>query len=176
MNGSGPVLRDIHLPPAAWWPLAPGWWIVAALVLLLIGCAAWLLWRHARRRTRRAALREVDALATAYARDGDDVRLADGASRLLRRVARVVDAGAASLAGDAWRGFVLQYARDPATREPLERLLEARFVASPSLEGPALLRALRAWCARALDGRRRRAERGADRRIVAAVPNQEAAS
>lgn len=29
-------LRDIHLPQAVhWWPPAPGWWIVAALVLAL---------------------------------------------------------------------------------------------------------------------------------------------
>ena len=26
-------LRDLHLPEAiGWWPLAPGWWVVIALV------------------------------------------------------------------------------------------------------------------------------------------------
>ena len=30
-------LRDIHLPEAIfWWPLAPGWWILAGATLLFI--------------------------------------------------------------------------------------------------------------------------------------------
>lgn len=29
-------LRDIHQPePVSWWPLAPGWWIIIALVILI---------------------------------------------------------------------------------------------------------------------------------------------
>src|SRR6185312_9170830 len=46
---TGPVLRDIHLPPAPpWWPPAPGWWLLAALVLLGCIALAWL-WRRQRR-------------------------------------------------------------------------------------------------------------------------------
>lgn len=180
MNASGPVLRDIQLPPAAWWPPAPGWWIVAALVLLAVGLAAWLLWRHGRQRLRRAALREVDMLAAAYTRDGDDAKLADGASRLLRRVARVVEADAASQSGETWRGFLHRYARDAATREALDRLVATRYVAQPTLDVPALLAALRAWCGDALRHRPPHAgERSDARRGIVATPGvqkEEAAS
>lgn len=43
-------LRDIHLPQAVhWWPPAPGWWIVAALVLALtIWLSRYLLARYRR--------------------------------------------------------------------------------------------------------------------------------
>lgn len=157
MNGNGPELRDIHLPPAAWWPPAPGWWIVVALVLLAAGGVAWLSWRRARGGVRRAALREIDALAAAHDRNGDDTMFADRASRLLRRVARVVDPGAASLAGERWRAFLHQYARDAETRASLDRLLEARYLARPALDVPAVVAALRAWCGNAFAGRRRRA-------------------
>lgn len=47
-------LRDIHLPQAVhWWPPAPGWWIVAALVLAL---TIWLV-RYLQRRYRRQYFR-----------------------------------------------------------------------------------------------------------------------
>lgn len=152
MNAGGPVLRDIHLPPAAWWPPAPGWWIVAALVVLASCATAWLLWRRARQRPCRAALREIDSLEAAYVRDGDAVRLADGASRLLRRVACLVEPGAASLAGDAWRVFLHRHAPNEATQAALDRLVAARYVAHPALDAPALFAALRAWCRGALRG------------------------
>ncbi len=55
-------LRDIHLPaPVSWWPLAPGWYILIVLALLL---GTWLLWRiHKRKQQQRfqhAILAEFD--------------------------------------------------------------------------------------------------------------------
>lgn len=42
-------LKDVHSPaPISWWPLAPGWYIVAALVLALCVFIYWL-W-HKRQR------------------------------------------------------------------------------------------------------------------------------
>lgn len=152
MNGDGPVLRDIHVPAAAWWPPAPGWWILAALVVLVCGTIAWLLWRRARLRARRAALGEIDALEAAFARDGDAARLADGASRLLRRVACLVEPAAASLAGEAWRDFLHRHARRDATRVALDRLSATRYVARPELDAAELAAALRAWCRDTLRG------------------------
>lgn len=153
MNAGGPLLRDIHLPSAAWWPLAPGWWIVVALVLLVACVVTWLLWRRTRQRPLRAALREIDAIEAAHARGGDIGQLADGVSRLLRRVAYKIDPAAASQFGDAWRLFLSRYARDEVTHEALSRLVEARYQAHPVLDAPALLAALRAWCREALRGR-----------------------
>lgn len=167
MNVDGPALRDIHLPPAAWWPPAPGWWIVAALVVVASCATVWLLWRRVRQRARRAALREIDALAAAYENDGDTARLADGASRLLRRVARVIEPGAASLSGEAWRAFLHRHARDPETCVALDRLVAARYLAHPALDGPALVTALRAWCRHALPGRRHRARQSSGARTRA---------
>ncbi|HJP97254.1 MAG TPA: DUF4381 domain-containing protein [Rhodanobacteraceae bacterium] len=152
MNAGGPELRDIQLPPAAWWPPAPGWWIAAALVVLASCAIAWLLWRRARQRPCRAALREIDSLEAAYARDGDAARLADGASRLLRRVACLIEPDAASLAGDAWCLFLHRHARNAATQAALDRLVAARYVARPTLDARPLFAALRAWCRDALRG------------------------
>ncbi|HYN78294.1 MAG TPA: DUF4381 family protein, partial [Lamprocystis sp. (in: g-proteobacteria)] len=48
-------LRDWHLPaPVAWWPPAPGWWLVAGLVMVGV-VVGWAWWQ--RRQRRRAAAR-----------------------------------------------------------------------------------------------------------------------
>ena len=150
MNAGGPVLRDIHLPPAAWWPPAPGWWLLAALVLLLAAAGIWLANRRVRRRPLAVALREIDRLAATFAGDGDMAALADAASRLLRRVARRIDPVAASASGTAWRTFVHANTHDAAVRKVLDDLIDARFRAHPELDAPTLCAALRVWCKNAL--------------------------
>lgn len=150
MSAQGPVLRDIHVPPAPWWPPAPGWWLLAALAVVVAACIVWWLWRRTQGRPLRAVLREIDAMELAYSSDGDDARLADEASRLLRRVARRVAPSVASSDGEAWRTFVHANARDAATREALGEMLAARFRAHPVLEAPKLFAALRVWCRCAL--------------------------
>lgn len=159
MNTEAPVLRDIHLPPAGWWPPAPGWWLLAGSLLLVAAGITWLLWRRARRRPLRAALREIEILESTFARDRDVAWLADAASRLLRRIARRIDPAAASRSGEAWRSFVHRHANDAGTREILDELVDARFRAQPALDVPALMAALRAWCRGALRGRKPHAAR-----------------
>ena len=53
-------LRDIHLPDAvAWWPPAFGWWIVAALVVLLGIALSVRTWQQRRHRAARRALKDI---------------------------------------------------------------------------------------------------------------------
>ncbi|HEV2541095.1 MAG TPA: DUF4381 family protein [Frateuria sp.] len=154
----GPVLRDIHLPPAPpWWPPAPGWWLLAALVLLAIAAGA-LLWLGARRRRRQRdrVLAEVDVLAARHG--GDTQVLAAGLHQLLRRVARKHDPAAARLRGEAWREAL---ARVPVDADTLHRLLaleQAMFRPLP-YDTDAALAAVRDWLRAALASERRRARR-----------------
>lgn len=67
--GSLQNLNDIVMPAAVpWWPPAPGWYVLGAVVLLL---AAWLAFRAARRwlgnRYRREALRELQRIRSGSA-------------------------------------------------------------------------------------------------------------
>lgn len=44
-------LRDIHLPkPISWWPLAPGWWILMAIILILLAVSGFYSWRWWKKR------------------------------------------------------------------------------------------------------------------------------
>lgn len=104
-------LQDIFLPPPiGWWPLAPGWYLVAAAVFAL---AAWLALRFWRNRQssayRRAALSELQRIEQAWrSRPGSGSSLSSDLAELLRRTAL---AGAprvriAALSGAAWRAFL----------------------------------------------------------------------
>lgn len=94
------LLRDIHLPaPPPLWPPAPGWWALAALVLMLL----WLLWRWLRAwRRRRRFGRQFD-LALSIP---DPQQRLVAISSLLRRAARRRDRAAAQLRGEDWLSWL----------------------------------------------------------------------
>ena len=150
---NGPALRDIHLPPAHWWPPALGWWLLAVVALLAALGVAWWLRSMARGHPLRAAMRVIDALEAAHARDGNAAHLADAASRLMRRVALRVAPDMATQTGATWRAFVQSHAPDETTRHALDALASERFRAQPMLDAPALSAALRTWCRDALRAR-----------------------
>lgn len=146
MNATGPALRDIHLPHVGGWPPAPGWWLLAALVLALLALGLWQLRCAWRRRRRRAALHaELAALAAAHARGGDDAALARGLSALLRRAALRREPAAAALHGEAWLDFLERIAPGALAREHAEALQRATYAPHAHLEATALLAACARW-------------------------------
>jgi hypothetical protein len=103
--GFAAQLRDAHPPEEPpWWPLAPGWWIVLALALVLVAFAVHRLqprWR--RYRLRRRLLAQLEAAA-----DAAEI------SQLLRAaaLARFPQQPVAGLHGSDWIAFL--EARDRA--------------------------------------------------------------
>lgn len=108
MNPAGPDplegLRDIRLPQAvSFWPPAPGWWILAGLVLVLALIA--LLLEYRRRQTLAYRVdRQWRAMAQDSARFADSRALAAAGAVLMRRVllSHMDTAGAATLTGESW--------------------------------------------------------------------------
>ena len=112
-------LRDVHLPPAPpLWPPAPGWWLVLAVVLAVLGGIAWRL------RRRRQWQRGIEALfdATVEAAPSTTARVA-AISELLRRASRLRDPAADRLAGEAWLRFLDAGERTPAFTGAVARTL-----------------------------------------------------
>ena len=110
MNPSAVLdLRDIHgAPPPAFWPPAPGWWLLAVIVLVaLVVLAIWAWRRYRRYRQERLILLEVEHLSNCYSKDNITHFITD-ISTLLRRVAirRYSLATVASLTGADWLRFL----------------------------------------------------------------------
>lgn len=106
MNPSLAQLRDIHLPAEpTWWPPAPGWWLLALLVLGLLACLGWRILQILRsRRYRRIAERELQRLAAAVPGPQQPAQI----NALLKRTAMAAypDRPTAGLWGDEWVRFL----------------------------------------------------------------------
>ena len=134
-------LRDIHLPEAvSVWPLAPGWWLLAA-ALVLLGLLALLERKRRRTSVRRAALRELDELACDARAGIDTAQLARRLQTLLRRVAlvRIGRVEVAGLHGESWFEILAGPRGRRAAAFPVElaRRLEEAVYAGPSTNSQA---------------------------------------
>ncbi|MGR8950111.1 MAG: DUF4381 domain-containing protein [Gammaproteobacteria bacterium] len=101
-------LRDIHLPdPISWWPLAPGWWVLVAIILFA-SLACWLFLRRKRNKHRKQLKHRIDQIEQQYAEHNDAHVLAKELSVLTRQIA-LLEAGPgskpAATMGTAWAEF-----------------------------------------------------------------------
>lgn len=144
------ALRDIHLPArVGLWPLAPGWWMLAGLLLVLGLVAALLEWRR-RQTLSYQACRMLDAIARDTARYSDARAVAAASASLMRRVlvSRAGRPQAAALSGDDWESALAE------GRAGLAPELAAFIAAAPYLP-PGLPDADRLDRARVVAGVRR---------------------
>ena len=143
-------IRDIQLPPEpAFWPPAPGWWLLGLLLLIAL---ALLFFQHFRRGAlRRAALRELDRLHNRYQGDADLAAFAMGLSTLLRRVALARDLRnqVAGLSGDAWLAYLDRRGGTTGFSGGEGRVLCALpYGAGGEVDVPVLLDLVRCWLRR----------------------------
>lgn len=148
MDDLSSQLRDLHAPdPVSWWPPAPGWWIVAALLLAV---SVWLLprlrraWRH--RRLRRAIQAELEALRQTMSDDAAIAYLL-AANQLLRRVALTLAprATVAALHGTSWIDLLDTLAKTALPTEIRAALAEDCYRGRTTISVVTAHTALRHW-------------------------------
>lgn len=100
-----------QLPPLAMpenissWPPAPGWWILALLLLALVFSVTYYLCRiYQNGRRRRLAIKEVNNLWQHYQQTGDPRHYLQRCNNILRRfcIQQYPDAGFPRLTGEQW--------------------------------------------------------------------------
>jgi len=140
-------LRDLQLPAnPTWWPPAPGWWLVAALLLALgwLGVRIALRAYRRRRPIRRARQLHTELWTRYQAGELDDRGYVDGCNELLKRLMiHGLGIDAARRASDQpWLQLLDQALGEPAfTQGPGRMLGERRFTPAPVAD-PAALAAL----------------------------------
>lgn len=137
-------LRDIHSPPPpGFWPLAPGWWLLMLLAVLL-PLVVWFVVRQvkARRerlRVRKLALAELEQMKAQWQDDIKPEAAVSEIATLIRRaaIAKFGSTVVARLSGDAWLAFLQQQAPDLDWGEQAAWLLDQRFSAETPTRGDA---------------------------------------
>tara|TARA_R100001039_G_scaffold31155_1_gene23450 strand:- start:8995 stop:9537 length:543 start_codon:yes stop_codon:yes gene_type:complete len=151
-------MADIHLPAEPGiWPLAPGWWVLAALLLALLIYGAWRLHQRLQLHRRyRSALRELDkCLAALQANAGAEgpsmeqrLGYVNDVNSVLRRVALLhfEQSRVAGLSGQDWVAFIRQHDRAGRLTPALaSALAEGRFAPRCDVDTQALHGMARDW-------------------------------
>lgn len=156
-------IRDLHLPvDIGWWPLAPGWWVLIALVsagVIWALCRQYVRWRADR--ARRLALKQLAAIEREYSDTRDAVTIAGLLSELLRRtfLAYAPRSAMAGLTGDRWLEYLNEGLDEAIFTRGAGRRLASLPYERPSGEQqddvPALIEAVRRRLQTPLVGGRR---------------------
>ncbi len=149
MNNPLNRLRDIHLPdPVSWWPLAPGWYVLAALmaILLIVAAYQFLQWRRWQK-PKRAALKLLEEYQLQANNPNNNALISARISELLRRVALVYypREQVAGLSGEDWLDFLNHSSRNLSFSPVRELLLEAPYSSLPPSSLTPLFNRARAW-------------------------------
>lgn len=138
MNPADIPIRDLHPPEMiAWWPLAPGWWILFLFVLCGLGFLAWRAMQNYRMNTaRRRALSQLGRLQAQYEQSRDAVSLGLRLSELLRRamLAYAPRDEIAGLTGTRWLEWLDEGLDDKAFSDGPGRNLESLPYRKPAPE------------------------------------------
>jgi hypothetical protein len=142
-------LRDIHAAPnAPWWPPAPGWWIVAMLLLaLLVWLGRRVLLRYKVHQRRKQMLAWIDHLNANI----DPQREPQAYLSTLNRIFKLVALRAfpaqqcASLAGQDWSDFLTTKMQGAKTSDSLGVLATGPYDPAPEFDPQVMSDLTRFW-------------------------------
>ena len=142
-------LRDIHAAPAApWWPPAPGWWVIALLLLaLLVWLGRRVLARYKVRQRRKQMLGWIDHLNA----NTDPQREPHAYLSTLNRIFKLVALRAfpaqqcASLAGQGWADFLRANMKNSNESEALNVLATGPYDPAPEFDPQVMSDLTRFW-------------------------------
>lgn len=142
-------LRDIHAAPqASWWPPAPGWWVLAFLLLLmLVWVGRKLLTRYRVRSRRKKMLGWVDHLNATIDPGRDPQAYLSTLNRIFKLVAlrAFPERQCAGMAGPEWSAFLMDKMKKSPSVEALNVLASGPYDPAPQFDAGIISELSRAW-------------------------------
>lgn len=143
-------LRGIHLPdPVGWWPPAPGWWMLAIIMIATMVIAIrWYRNYQRRMAVYYSARHELEQVKQRYQQSHDTLQLSRELSVVLRRVAISIASReqAAGLIGESWLAFLDNVIDKPLFDSDIGRqLLTAPYQPIQATDVEALLDICEQW-------------------------------
>lgn len=142
-------LRDIHASPEVpWWPPAPGWWLLAVLLLVALG---WLLRRlyayYRVRQRRKQMLAWVDNLNTSIDPKREPQAYLSTVNRIFKLVAlrAFPERSCALMAGQDWADFLTENMKNTASSELLNVLASGPYDPAPRFDPDVMSELTRTW-------------------------------
>lgn len=140
-------LKDIHEPsPVGWWPLAPGWYLLAICVIAILVLSIYL-YKVRRNSIKRIAKHELDRIERDFAINHNEIDLIKNISQFLRRVMLTTDAEySASLTGNKWLSLLDEQSKAKVFESgPGRVIVDAPYRQDIKINSEELLKATRQW-------------------------------
>jgi len=145
-------LRDIHTAaPVPWWPPAPGWWVLAMLLLvLLVWVGRRLLGRYRVHKRRKQMLGWIDHLNVSVDPRRDPQAYLSTLNRIFKLVALRAFPGqqCALLNGQEWVDFLVERMKKSSSAESLNVLVSGPYDPAPKFDADQLSELTRCWIKR----------------------------
>ena len=142
-------LRDIHsAAPVPWWPPAPGWWVLALLVLvLLVWAGRRMLARYRLHQRRKQMLGWVDHLNANIDPNRNPQAYLSTLNRIFKLVAlrAFPDQQCAVLNGQEWAGFLIEKMKNVPSAESLAVLASGPYDPAPGFDPDQMSELTRHW-------------------------------
>jgi hypothetical protein len=147
-------LRDVQMPAdIAWWPLAIGWWIIIAIVL--IGLTALLIKLRNRRRQNRyrnVAAGELEQHFTLWQKDQNTASYLQSANNILKRCMAHIEStqlvrshSYTSLSGQPWLDVLNRFNKTALSTDCQTALATLAYSENPDCDVTTINDELREW-------------------------------
>lgn len=151
------ALRDVHLPPeVSWWPPAPIWWFIAAILTGLLSYGIYCFVRYqVGNRYKRTATNELMIQFSRWKENQSNatyaIQYVTQANQIIRRCVLHAKHSQSSIGGSSeqWKATLNEFSTSGLSPSSLKVLTEECYKPSPSINVPQLHDEVLTWVKKA---------------------------